>query len=286
MWQILGCRGFDRGVLAFLVRRPAFAFPIFALSCLVAAPQAAVSETTSSGICANANQFFLADGQNGIDSPCTVAPGGLMVEALYLQDASRVGGTALAVYPMFRIRTGLTDRLEATLDTPSQIAESGQAGVGLYPTTHLGFGLDYTVAQNDRLALALGVERLPPISDFATTAAQAKYALDVSSGYRLTPKVTLQAFASGASSSRSGFNQVYPSVAIGAAYTLSMATQLSVGLGTRQLARRSTAQSFGNVAADQRLSKRVVFNIGLGTTFNPVSNAKAHYLASGFNYRL
>ena len=30
----------------------------------------------------------------------------------------------------------------------------------------------------------------------------------------------------------------------------------------------------------------MTFDAGLGTTFNPISNAKAHYLASGLNYRL
>ena len=155
---------------------------------------------------------------SGIDSPCTVAPGGLLVESLYLQDASRVGGTALAVYPLFRLRTGVTDRLEAFVDTPSQIAESGHGGAGLYPTTRLGFGLNYTLVEGDRLAIALGAEQLPPISHFATTQTQSKYAFDMTSGYRLTTRVTLQAFADGASSSKWGFAEVYPSAALGAAY--------------------------------------------------------------------
>lgn len=264
-----------------------FLLPGAAFLGLALAPvPAAAAEDVQTGVCATANQFFIADGLSGIDSPCTIQRGGLLVESLYLQDASRVGGTALAIYPMFRLRTGLNDRIEVDVDTPSQIAESGHAGVGLYPTTHLGFGLNYTFAENDRLAMALGAERLPPISHFATTQSQAKYALDMTSGYRLTPRVTLQAFASGASSSKSGLAQVYPSAAFGAAYGFAPATQFSLDVGARAIARRANLQSFGTISADQRLSKKMTVDVGLGTAFNQISNAKAHYLASGLNYRL
>jgi hypothetical protein len=264
------------------------ALAMCALSGILLSPPAPAraESTTSTNACSTSNEFFIADALSGIDSPCSVPTGDLMVESLYLQDASRVGGTALAIYPMFRLRTGVTGRVEVEADTPSQIAESGRAGAGLYPTTHLGFGASYTFAESDRLAVALGAEDLPPISRFATSQTQPKYGLDLSSGYRLTPHITLQAFADDTSSSRSGFQREFPSVALGAAYGLSWATQVSVDVGTRSVARRANLQNFGNVSADQRISKKLTFDAGLGTTFNPISNAKAHYLASGLNYRL
>jgi hypothetical protein len=267
-------------------------FPSAVLPCALIAGLAlspvpgAAESATATTVCSTANEFFVADALSGIDSPCSIPAGDLMVESLYLQDASRIGGTALAIYPMFRLRTGVTDRVEVEADTPSQIAESGRAGAGLYPTTHLGFGASYTFAESDRLAVALGAEQLPPISRFATTQTQPKYGLDLSSGYRLTPRVTLQAFADDSSSSKSGFQREFPSAALGAAYGLSWATQVSVDVGTRAVARRANLQNFGNVTADQRISKKMTFDAGLGTTFNPISNAKAHYLASGLNYRL
>jgi hypothetical protein len=70
------------------------------------------------------------------------------------------------------------------------------------------------------------------------------------------------------------------------AYDSSVATQFSTDIGTRIVTRHSVAQSYGDVAINERIRKNTTFDVGLGTTFNPVSNAKAHYLASGLNFHL
>ena len=83
-----------------------------------------------------------------------------------------------------------------------------------------------------------------------------------------------------------GFNRVFPTAAVRFAYDSSPATQFSSDIGMRYVVRHSIAQRYGDVAVNQRLTKGVNFSVGLGTTFNLISNAKAHYLASGFNFNI
>jgi hypothetical protein len=236
--------------------------------------------------CASEDPAMITDDLSGITAPCAVDPGTVAIETLYFQNASRIGGTALASYPLFRIRTGIVRRLEAVVDTPSQIAESGPHGTGLYPATHLGYGLDYTFLADGRTAAGAGVELVPPDSRFATTMTQPKYVLDMTAGYHVGDRTTFSAIATGTSSSSVGFQRVFPSVAVRTAYDTSAATQISTDFGERVVARHSAQQTFGDVALNERLRKNLRFAVGLGTTFNAVSNAKAHYLASGFNVKL
>jgi hypothetical protein len=236
--------------------------------------------------CTTQNPAFTTDDLSGVASPCAVTPGSLLIETLYYQNASRIGGTALAAYPLFRLRTGIVRRLEAVVDLPSQVAESGLNGAGLYPRTQMGYGLNYTALTNARLAAAFGAEVLPPSSRFTVNQAQPRYVVDFTVGYHLLPRATLSAIATGSSSRQVGFNQVSPAAAVRMAYDSSVATQFSTDLGTRVVTRHSVAQSYGDVAVNERLRKNTTFTVGLGTTFNPVSNAKAHYLASGLNFHL
>jgi hypothetical protein len=266
-------------VFAFVFTAAGFAAPVGAQPALLdagAAPSA----------CTTQNPAFVVDDISGVASPCATAPGTLLLEALYYQNASSVGGTALAAYPLLRLRTGIVHRLEAIVDLPSQIAESGLAGAGLYPTTHLGYGLNYTFATNARMAAAFGVEVLPPSSRFVVDQAQPRYVFDLTEGYELNSRATLSAIATGSSSRDVGFERIFPAAAVRFAYDSSPATQISTDLGMRFVVRHSNAQRYGDVAVNERVRKGVNFSVGLGTTFNPISNAKAHYLASGFNFSL
>ena len=209
-----------------------------------------------------------------------------MAEMLYYQNASRAGGTALAAYPLVRLRTGIIRHLEVVLDTPSQVAENGLAGAGLYPTTHAGFGLNYTVASNARVAASFGVELLPPSSRFVVDETQSKYVVAATLGYHVTRNATLSGSATATSSRQAGFARITPAAAVRLAYDLGQRTQISADVGARIIQRHAVAQSFCDVAVNERLRKNLTFAVGLGTTFNMVSNAKAHYLASGLNLQL
>jgi hypothetical protein len=268
--------------------RPFELLPIFicAAVLLTANLPALAAADTPLNVCTTQNPAFTTDDLSGIEAPCAAAPGSVLVEMLYFQNASRVGGTALAAYPLFRVRAGIVHHLEAVIDTPSQIAESGLGGIGLYPTTHIGYGLNYTLNSDARMASSLGVELLPPSSRFTVDESQPRYIIDLTAGFQLNRRTTLSAIATGTSSHTVGFERVSPAAAVRVAFDASTRTQISTDFGARVVARRSVAQSYGDVAVNERLRKYLTFAVGLGTTFNPVSNAKAHYLASGFNFHL
>jgi hypothetical protein len=136
--------------------------PVLADSMALTDTPGLVAGDSPRNVCATANPAFTIDDLSGITPPCAVAPGSVLVETVYYQNASRAGGTALAAYPLVRFETGIVRNLELVLDAPSQIAESGLAGAGLYPTTHAGYGLNYTFASNARLAASFGAELVPP----------------------------------------------------------------------------------------------------------------------------
>lgn len=274
---IAGCGGHP----AIKVVAPFLAF-ILALAVAPASAQTA----PATNLCSTADHFALSDDLSGSWSPCTMRPGSLFAEVTYLQNASAVGGTALAAYPMLHLRTGIAKDLEFVFQSPSQIAESGQRGIGLHPMTHLGYGLRYTVRQTDRFALAVLGETSPPMSRFSATHVQSTYLFGLAAEYVVNPKIALGFAANGTSSSRVGFARILPSTAARAVYNLTPATQVSVDVGTGIVSKRMVGQSFGDISLNETLYRTLGFNVGLGTTFNVVSNVKAHYLASGFTYRL
>jgi hypothetical protein len=213
--------------------------------------------------------------------------GTLVIETLYYQNASRVGGTALAAYPLLRLRTGVARRLELVLDAPAQIAESGLHGIGLYPVTRFGYGANYTVASSATVASGFGVEVQPPSSLFNVNERQPKYIFDFTVGYHIGARTTISAIATVASSHSEGFGRFTPAAAVRTAYDANARTQISTDLGERVVARRDRAQAFSDVALNEKLHKDIAYTLGLGTTFNGFAGVgKAHYLATGFNFRL
>lgn len=186
---------------------------------------------------------------------------------------------------MLTLRTGVAKRVEFVFQSPSQIAESGLRGAGLYPRTHLGFGFRYTMAEGDRFGVALEAESAPPMSRFSPNQTQPKYRLGVNAEYALNPKLALGFSANGTSSGTIGFTRVLPTMTAKVGYYVTPRTQVLADVGSLLVAARSRAQSFGDFSIEQSLSRNVVFNVGLGTTFDPVLNEKAHYLASGFTFK-
>lgn len=269
---------------------PVIAVAAFAvLSLAIARPVSAASATAAllqNNACTSHSSAFTDDDLSGFTSPCAVAPGSLLVETVYYQNASRVGGTALAAYPLVRLRTGLVRNLELVVDPPSQVAESGLHGLGLYPTTRLGYGLNYTFASNARMASSFGVEMVPPSSRFQVDERQPKYVFDFTFGYKVGRRTTVSAIATGSSSHLVGFGRIAPAAAVRFAYDAGQRTQISTDIGARVVARGNVTQGYSDISLNEVLRKNISWGVGLGTTFNPVGNAKAHYLASGFNFHL
>jgi hypothetical protein len=256
------------------------------VTALAAAFAAAPSGARADGILQACEKTTLAyaDGPGDVPSPCTLPRGQAMLETLYYQNASKAGGTALAAYPLVRVRAGFTSRAEFIFDAPSQVAESGLGGAGLYPVSQLGFGVVYTLAQTRRAAFAVHAEALPPASRFIPSHTQSKYFLAITPAYALTPAFTITGLFGGATA-RTGSSRIFSTSAIGFAFTPDRGTRLTVDLGNRYIARRAAAQSFGDVAVARSLSRNTIVDLGLGTTFNCIQNTKAHYLAMGVTYR-
>ena len=227
----------------------------------------------------------LGDDLDGAISPCALGPGTFGIDADYLQNASSVGGTALAAFPMIRIRAGALPRIQLLVDAPAQIAESRPGGGGLRPITHAGYGIDNTLLQSRRAVVTLQSEVLPPGVPWAPSQSQPRYVLGLASDYQVNPRLTVGVAADGRSSGSVGFERVLPGLTVRTAFDATPATQIVTDIGTRIAGRREVAQSAGNVAVNQRLSGHVLFDVGLGTSFNAVANTKVHYLASGMSYR-
>jgi hypothetical protein len=268
-------------MLAAALTAPASADP---LGLTTSAPLVSAG-TTVPALCSGTNPFAITAGLNGNPAPCAIAPRSFVIEAIYLQNASRVGGTALAAYPLVSLRAGILPRLQFTFDAPSEIAQSRPGGGGAFPITHLGYGLTYTVAETDRVATALVTEVLPPDSRFTAANAQSRYSFGLASDVSITSKWTLGATGAATSSSRAGFGLLLPSLDVTAGYAPNAHTQFVTGLGTRIVSRRAVSQSFTDVGVNQILDKKLFFMVGLGTTFNAVNSTKPHYLATGFTYR-
>jgi hypothetical protein len=238
------------------------------------------------GSCGSAELTVVADGPSDVPSACTVASGSFLVESLYYQNASRVGGTALAAYPLMRMRAGLTDRLEFLIDPPSQAAESGLAGAGLYPKSEPGYGVNYAFAMTDHAVMSLRTEEQPPASRFTPSQVQPKDSMDLTTGYHFSDHLMLTALC-GASAGRAmfGAQRLFPTSALGLELLTDTRTQFFTDLGMKTTKWHTVSQGFGDISAAHLLSQNLVLDVGLGTTFNPVAGTKAHYLAMGVNYR-
>ncbi|HTV74352.1 MAG TPA: hypothetical protein VME66_11720 [Candidatus Acidoferrales bacterium] len=242
--------------------------------------------TTMSGACGPlvTSTADYTDGPSDLPAPCTLPRGATLLETLYYQNASKIGGTALAAYPLLRVRSALVSRLEFVLDAPSQVAESGHAGAGLYPVTPLGFGAAYTALEAGRAALSLHAEDLPPASRFVPSHSQSKYSLGATPVYLLTPRLSLNGLL-GAATSRTGSSHLYSTSGIGLALAMDPALRLSADIGDRFVMQHAAAQRFGDAAIADQISQNTLFNFGLGTAFNSVARSKAHYVALGMSYR-
>jgi hypothetical protein len=165
------------------------------------------------------------------------------------------------------------------------LAQSGLRGAGLYPHTDLGIGLEYDLADLSRSSIGIGVAERPPLSLYATKTTQPIFALDSTAFYRLSQIFTLDGYAAGAMTNVRGTSRLLPTLDLGLGYAVASNTQISTGIGSRALAFHNRSQTFGDVSVSRVLRKNLALDTGLGTTFNPVSNAKAHYLSAGLDFK-
>jgi hypothetical protein len=236
-------------------------------------------------ICSGAELSAIVTGSSQIPSPCMVPTGSVVIETLYYQNASRVGGTALAAYPMLQLSAGVARRIGVVFDPPTQIAESGLRGAGIYSRSHSSYGIRYRLFQTPRIALGVGFAVAPPASLYAPSETQPKYLLDINSGYQLTPGLTIKGMLQESTSHTPGVARILPAQALGADFALSRSTVVSPDIGLRSVTALARPQSFGDLCVKRSLDRKLMFDMGLGTAFNPVAHAKAHYLSAGLSFK-
>lgn len=223
-------------------------------------------------------------------TPCLVRRGSVVIETMYYQNASRVGGTALAAYPEATVRIGLGDRLELFIDAPSDVAKSGEGGLGVFYFTHPGFGLKAQLSSGKTFASSVSFETSPPLHALAHLSlipvANAAF-----TGSWVSPRsnvvLTAQAGAFWFRQRGMGHQQrTAATFAVGVTAPIMKRTWLTLQLRSFSVAAmNSSAQSTGTLSVQHEIGRNVLANIQLGTAFNAAGRSKAHYLGFGFTIR-
>jgi hypothetical protein len=216
---------------------------------------------------------------------CVVKKHHTAVTTMYYQNASRVGGTALAGYPLLRVGYGVTSNLEAFYDAPSELAVSAHGPH--YEMTHSGIGATAAVAQDGNVDFLLTAQSRPPLSPLANL-----YVLPLSdlhltvawselSGTDFSAQVgTLNFIATNRGHRRSSvFDSLTGLTPIG------NGTWFSGQLGMQSNATYGSAGETRGIASLKRaVGANTLFNVDLGTAFNAGGNSKPHYLGAGFTF--
>jgi hypothetical protein len=105
--------------------------PLALVPSAVAAPKPAGSTVGSrqvEALCGETVHAIANPTHDAKVNPCLVGRGHSVIDITYYQNASSVGGTALAAYPEATIRFGIARNLEVFVDAPSDVAKSGLDG--------------------------------------------------------------------------------------------------------------------------------------------------------------
>ncbi len=213
---------------------------------------------------------------------CPVQKHRVAVESGYYQNASRVGGTALAEYPQTRLLYGATSNLQLSYDAPSEIARSGNDGTGVYSMTHMGYGAEYGLGASQDLWYGITGELHPQPGALYNMQLLPLSTLEAAVNW--TPTAAMEyGTAFGTLTyrrvSRSG-NRSSPTAALFAARSLDERTLVTTGINV--LSRPffgASAQTAGTVGLQRELFARTYLNMSVGSTFNPAAHTKPHYLS-------
>ena len=218
---------------------------------------------------------------------CTTPKHRTIVETTYYQNASRVGGTALAAYPEARVRYGVASNVELFYDTPSEIAKSGLHGLGIYAMQRSGPGANVELGQRGDLTYGVSGEIHPP--------------LDALENLRFIPRDQTDLNASWMSSTSTEFAAQLGAItfetprlrrdrgdattsALAATRALTYNTTVTAELETQSRALYGAlAQTSGIASVQRALSRHLLSNVEIGTAFNAAGNSKPHYLGAGFS---
>ena len=223
-------------------------------------------------------------------TPCLVRRGSVVVETMYYQNASSVGGTALAAYPEATVRIGLADRLEIFVDAPSDVAKSGENGLGVFYFTHPGFGLKAQLSSSSTFASSFSVETRPQLHALAHLSLLPMADATLTGSWMLHHSNIVLSAQTGAFLFRQrGMEhqqRAAATFAVGITAPILRRTWMTLQLrSVSAAAMHSGAQSMGTMSIEHEIGRNVLANLQLGTAFNAAGHSKAHYLGIGFTIR-
>jgi hypothetical protein len=223
-------------------------------------------------------------------TPCIVRRGHIVIETMYYQNASSVGGTALAAYPEATFRIGLTPNLELFIDAPSDVAKSGENGAGVFYFTHPGFGLKAQLSSSSSFASSLSLETRPQLHALAHLSLLPVADATFTGSWMLRRSEIMVTAQTGAFWFRQrdmGHAQrTAATFAIGITAPIMKKTWLALQMRSFSVAAiNSSAQSSGTLSLQREIGRNVLANLQLGTAFNAAGHSKAHYLGFGFTIR-
>ena len=269
-----------------------FVVSITLLLAFVAAPTRHADAATSNHpttACAGRTLRAVASRTHGKVNACIATLHRFILETTYYQNASRLGGTALAAFPEARIRYGLAPRIEAFVDYPSEIAKSGDRGTGVYFMTGAGVGAKVGLGEFHGAYFSLSGEEHPPLSALANTAIVPDSLYNLYANW--SPKRSWLLGASlGSYSYTQSNNGLAHVVTPTAAFSISHDLNACYGI-TAELAMQSVAafggseQTTGTIGIQRVVNPRLIFSFELGTAFNASAGSKPHYLGFGFTFR-
>jgi len=204
---------------------------------------------------------------------------------MYYQNASKVGGTAVAGYPQLRVRYGLAPRVEIFYDAPSELAVSAKHG-GQFYAAHPGLGVQAEIARSGALVFSLSAQSHPQLSPLANLYLVPLADVHLAatwSGLREDFAVevgTLNFIATNRGHRRSSLFSAFS-----AGRSIAPGTWLSGELGIQSNASYGSAGAArGILSVTRELSANSLFTADLGTTFNASANSKPHYIGAGFTF--
>lgn len=247
--------------------------------------------------CSDASLLPIVNRPSDAWSPCVVGDDGVLLESGYYQNASSVGGSAIAEYPDAELRVGFARALEVMLDPETQIDRSGNHGKGFFTTSDPGLGLKWQLADQPNGAYDFGAEVNPP-ETAASFPWQPKYRFGLDSSERVTKRWRTDLGLNLVDDGRIDDGRLDDGRDVAALARSTPALRSTAGLGLAasddslfsvelsdqsSVARSLRGQSFGHLAWRQALSRRILVDVEGGQTFNTSAHTRPHYIGAGLS---
>lgn len=239
-------------------------------------------------VCDPTNLFSVVDRAVAGTSPCTLRNHTYELETGYYQNASTVGGSQLAAYPLSILRYAATPSLEVFFDPTTRIAKNGMNGKGIYTWSRSGAGLKLRLVNTGDTAVAFRVNYTPQADETATISTRNRFDAGViarsvlSSKFALSATVGMNNFTQDPSISINKTSSWYERLAVSDQFA--KRTQAIFSMSSQSaMTTSSTAQSKYGIALRQTFAKHAMLDVQMGSTINATSSTKAHYIGAGFS---